>query len=128
MIAGLVTWISQSLKLTEQTSRWIVIAGFVLAALSASVALKSCYDNRIISHHEDEVTREILEDKVVADENASNKRAEDTIRDMTKAQERKDAIDEAEDSKPSDAGIALGCKRLRDQGYDTSNYAECSGR
>ena len=127
MIDNLIKIVSSSLKVKQGIAKAIVLSAIALAVVLSCVAVKSCYDNSVVEKHEQEIQNDILKDKVVADEKASEQRAQDTIRNAKESRERSDAINETESQPLPDSSLALGCQRLRQQGYDTSNYSECSG-
>lgn len=126
MIDNLITLVSKSLKVKQEVGKVIVFSVMGLALISMCFALKSCYDSSVVEKHEQRVEIDILKDKVVADENASARRAEDAIKNNESDTARKKVIDETESQPLPDSSLALGCQRLRQQGYDTANYAECS--
>lgn len=127
MITSLILWLMGK-GLTEKWARRLVMAVGVVAAFSACVALKTCYEHRIISDHEKTVAVDSLNEKIKADEKATVQREKDREADQKAATERKDAINESTDSVPNDSSLALGCTRLRQQGYKTDQFPECSGR
>lgn len=127
MIDNLVTLVSTGLKIKQSVSKVIVFSLIGLAVIATCFTVKSCYDSSVVKKHEQKVEVDILKDKVVADENASVRRAEDAIKNNESDALRKKVIDETESQPLPDSSLALGCQRLRQQGYDTSNYAECSG-
>lgn len=87
---------------------------------------KAWYDHRIISSHDQETTIEILQKQAPANDKAAEARASDAIRLDREDKERQDAIAQATDEPPTDADIALNCKRLQQSGYDTSAFPSCS--
>lgn len=112
---------------TDKPKQVALVVGAVIFLVMFSVALKSCYDNRVISQHETEVKAEVLEKAQKSNDAASDARAKDTISNQKKNEERKDAIAKATDEPPSDASKRLGCERLRQAGYDTSRIPACAG-
>lgn len=115
-----------SLGLSQTWARIAVIASAVVLIFVACVGLKACYDSRIISQHDQKVNIEVLQKQAPANDKAANARASDTIRLDREDKERHDAIAQATDESPTDADIALNCKRLQQSGYDTSAFPSCS--
>jgi len=114
--------------LTGVSEKWARIAVFVGAGCLAAllcVGLKACYDNRVISEHETEIKAEVLEKTADANDRSSEQRAKDIVENIQKEERRKDAIAKTVDEKPSAPARTLGCDRLREAGYDTSNFPAC---
>ncbi len=63
-----------------------------------------------------------------ANDTAADARAKDTIIIHEKARARTDAIAKETDQPPTDADLALNCKRLQQAGTDTTRLSPCSGR
>lgn len=118
------TWIT-GLALYQKILLGVAAVALVCAGV---VTWKHHYDNQIISKHEQEVTVEVLKKTAPANDKAAETRAKDTIRLHEKAQERTDAIAQETDEPPTDADLALNCHRLREAGYDTSDFPACAGR
>lgn len=128
MIGSLISLISSSLGVSPKIARIIVISVSVLSVFSLTFAVKSCYDNSVINRNEEKIQTDILKEKVQADERASEQRAKDSIKNSKTENERREAIDETESQPLTDSSLALGCVRLRQQGYNTDDFPECSGR
>lgn len=107
----------------------ILLATLAAVLLSVGfVGLKWRYDHQIISKHDDKVNVEVLQKVAPANDKAADARAKDTIIIHEKAKERSDAIAKETDQPPTDADIALNCKRLQQDGQDTTAFPACSGR
>ncbi len=106
-----------------------VLLGVAAVALvcAAFVGWKAHYDNQIISQHDQEVNIEVLKKQAPANDKAAEARASDSIKLHEQDKERHDAIAQATDEPPTDADIALNCKRLQQSGYDTSAFPSCAG-
>jgi hypothetical protein len=103
---------------------------WVLIALAVAILLgvaKCTYDRNLIDRHDAEVTGKTLRTDAKAKEDASERRAADTIANDTAEKERNDEIAKAAPGRPSDAAVRLGCQRLRQAGKDTSRIAACTG-
>lgn len=123
----MIAWLI-SLGVSEKWARPLLVALAVILLVTSSVVLKSCYDKGVVEKHEQKATIEVLEKSGKANEKAAERRAEDTIKNKERHEKRIEAIESASDGPPSDAAIALGCERLRLEGYDTSRIPACSGR
>lgn len=120
VLSEIKSWLAQD-KIRQAS----VLVGAVILLVTFSVALKSCYEHRIISEHETQVKAEALEKKADADSKAAEARASDTITLQKKDEDRKDAIAKATDEAPSAPERNLGCERLRQAGYNTSRIPAC---
>ena len=115
------------LGLSDRLAKIILIATAVALASVACVGLKVWYDSRIISHAVEHANVKQLQKEAPANDKAAETRANDTVRLIVKSQERHNAIQKEVDQKPTDADIALNCKRLSEAGYDTASFPSCAG-
>jgi len=123
----LVNWI-MSFGLSQKAAKLVLILVAVVVVCAGFVGIKAYYDHQIISKHDAEVNVQILQKQAPANDTAAEARASDTIKLHEKEQERTDAIAKETSAAPTDADLALNCRRLREAGYDTSNFPACRGR
>lgn len=93
----------------RKAAAWAAVALAVLALLWSA---KAIYDANVIADHEKNRAVESMD----AHDDAAEARASDAIANDQLERERNEAIDQAQDSAPSDADRLLNCKRLRDLG------------
>lgn len=123
----LITWLV-SRGLGETSAKIVLGVIAVLFFVGISATLKSCYDNRVIEHHEVAKTVEVLKKTTRSNDKAAEQRSKDVIRNDKQDTVRKEAIAKETDEPPSDASLALSCIRLREAGIDTSGEPACRGR
>lgn len=114
--------------LSLSVARMAVSALGVVLVLLGILALKMWYDHKIISKHDDKVNISVLQKQAPANDKAAEARASDTIILNNKAEERRDAIAKTSDEPPTDADVALNCRRLHQAGKDTTRIPACRGR
>ena len=103
---------------------WFITA---LVAIALLWGAKAMYDRSVVREHDAKVTAKTIATDAAAKIEAAEQRATDTAAIAQSEKERSDAINQAEDGKPSDASVRLNCERLRKSGKDTSRIAACAG-
>ena len=124
---AIITWLMERGLSKNAAKAVLAVSGAILLVLGG-LGLKSYYDHKIISRHDDKVNVEILQKQAPANDKAAEARASDIINLHSKSEGRQNAIAKEKSTTPTDADLALNCHRLREAGYDTSSFPSCSGR
>jgi hypothetical protein len=120
------------LELWSLIPRGVKIAGGILLAVGLALLLAYCSGQKSgkskIEHQIDQANIKALETNSNAVSNAATDRSVSDQKILETKKELVDAVEATPDSLPNASRIALGCKRLRRQGTDTSVIPACAGR
>lgn len=121
-------FVNRALGILSKVPRevWYILAALAAWWVFSNHYEQQGYDKRTAEYAEIARQAQIQADKSLAA--AVAERANDTTRITEDQQERSDAIQNTQDSRPSDASNALNCERMRKAGSDISQLPACRGR